>query len=338
MNFYLIGMDHRTASSELRDKAFKNRYRLELFCKDFLLGQAGVLFTCNRIELYGVCRDQSESIEILNKSKDAFPEIFENVYLKKDTYETLLHVLRLACGLESQIPFESQIVEQLRSWIKRSTIPEVLKIKLSFVLDLAEDIRSTYGIDGLKKDIVDFALENIQQRIGSLNGKRLLVIGTGKVAELISRKDLKNTHLIFVARKRNARALNLSRKAKGELLSFDDIPKMFNEVDAVVSATSSPHYIIKIGMLFNLKRNRNMPLYIYDLAAPKDVHPEVFKLNNVRVYDVAEMSLSIDNYRQEMSCTIKKVNSLIESGAWLNAGEGDVSKDQSRIKAELVSV
>ena len=81
-----------------------------------------------------------------------------------------------------------------------------------------------------------------------------------------------------------------------------------------------------------------MPLYIYDLAAPKDVHPEVFKLNNVRVYDVAEMSLSIDNYRQEMSCTIKKVNSLIESGAWLNAGEGDVSKDQSRIKAELVSV
>ena len=103
-------------------------------------------------------------------------------------------------------------------------------------------------------------MENIQQRIGSLNGKRLLVIGTGKVAELISRKDLKNTHLIFVARKRNARALNLSRKAKGELLSFDDIPKMFNEVDAVVSATSSPHYIIKIGMLFNLKRNRNMPL------------------------------------------------------------------------------
>ena len=191
---------------DIRELAYQKRQAIELFCQNVLRGQAAVLFTCNRVEIYGTSKDISQSVVVFDQVRSTFPEIFDQAYFKNNTYTTVQYALRLACGLESQIPGEIQISQQLHCWLNRNTLPEGLKAEWNSILGWAEVIRSLTGMEHFKKDIADFTLEDIQKRIGSLNQKKLLIIGTGKVAELISRKNLGNSSLYFMARKKHSRA------------------------------------------------------------------------------------------------------------------------------------
>ena len=270
--------------------------------------------------------------------QQAFPDILDNAYLQKNTYEVARHALRLACGLESQIVFESQILDQLRAWVKGGDVPPALKILWRMILDLVHDIRFRTGVNCLKKDIVDFMLEDIAERIGILEDKTILIIGTGKVAELVSQKGFASAGLFFAARKRHHRAAKLSRQAKGQLVLFEDLPRMLFDVDIAVSATSSPHYIIKADPGLLRLRHRDVPLYIYDLAVPRDVQPEVSGLENVIVSDMNDVLQLTEVYRRGLAESIVDVEGCIEEILLEMMGGKSGAGHQGRHQAELIGV
>jgi len=172
VNFYLIGINYKTAPSDVRELAYKNRQQIEKFCRHDLSGQAAVLFTCNRMEIYGVSTDRFAYVNVFYKLKQAYPKIFSWAYLKENTHKTIRHSLRLACGLESQIVGEGQIVDQLRLWVERKDVPQILRDKWKLILLWAQDIRLLSGIEDFKKDIADFTLDDLHRRLSSVSQKK----------------------------------------------------------------------------------------------------------------------------------------------------------------------
>jgi glutamyl-tRNA reductase len=335
MTFYLIGINYKTVSNEVRELAYRKRQCIEMFCRQELSGQAAVLFTCNRIEIYGFAKDVRVNMEVLKKVKDVFPEIFSGAYFKLSGHETFQHALRLACGLESQILGERQIVGQLRSWIAKDGFPQELRHKWGLILAWASELRTSLGIDKVKKDIVDFTLEDLQGRLGTLENKKILVVGTGKIAELVSQKELNGASIFFAARKRHAKARKLAYDVGSELISFDDFPRLMREIDAVISATSSPHYIIKWKQLVRWTEKRERTLYIYDLATPRNVSPDVKDIPLVKLYNVDNLVPLLNVYHNRLGPKIDRMSLLIEKIVWMVSDE---TVAQGRNKTELIGV
>jgi glutamyl-tRNA reductase len=335
MNFYLIGINYKTVPDQVRELAYRQRHCIKDFCREELKGQASVLFTCNRVEIYGFTRGTFIDVDVFLKIKEVFPEIFSHGYFKSNTHEALCHFLRLACGLDSQIRGEGQIVEQLRSWIAKDIVSCELRNKLESVLEWAIDIRALSNIDDFKKDIVDFTLEDCRDHLDDLKGKSVLVIGTGKVAELISCKDLSGSIIYFAARKKHAKARKLAFDVGGELISFDDLPKIIAEVDVVISATSSPHPIITGGKLTQWIQARSKDLYMYDLAMPKDIEIDDENISGVKLYDADDLTVLLDAYHNDLNPIISKMESLVKKIVWMVSDE---TSDQSWSKAEFVGV
>ncbi len=334
MNFYLIGIDYKTVADDVRELAYAGRKEIELFVRSVSWGQASVLFTCSRVELYGISRDGRESLNIFLKIKKAFPDVFSGAYFKNENLETSRHAFRLACGLESLVPFERQILEQLSLWIEQENFPERLYELWSKVLRESVFVRADSGIDTVQKDIADLLIDDIRTRIGSLRGKKILVVGTGKVADIVSRKAWQGAVLYFAARRKNARAQDLARRAKAGLIPFDGLSQHLKNADAVITATSSPHYVLEPAGLHRFLQERERILYIYDLAFPRDVHPQVRRLPGVEVLDMKSLAELLNGRRAGLKKYFEKAESLIQGILREQIGVGYVEKHQNRYQAE----
>jgi len=337
MNFYLIGINYKTTSLISREQASQKRSVIENFCKSFFGGDVAALATCNRFEIYGTTHNPLEARIIYDGLRNEFPEIFERAYLKENTPQVVLHAMRLACGLESQIIGEAQIVKQLKVWIQRDCFPVSIKEMWEAVLDWALEIRPLSAIDIACKDIADFVLEDLEHSASSQGGK-ILVIGTGKVAELISQKDLAGFEIYFAARKRHSRARKLAKNVGGQVVLFEDLPNVFGNADSVISATSSPHGILDKKDIAMLIRGSHRTHTIYDLAMPRDIDPEVGRMENVILINLDDFLPRIENYNDSMKPYVKRAEEFIKEAVTLILGSNNGYTYQSGDKTQFACV
>jgi glutamyl-tRNA reductase len=271
MIFFSIGIDYRRAPLEQREAAYRSRGEIIDYWRRVGFGRAAVLTTCNRIEVYRTAKSLDEAVALQEAFRYRFKDYFKDAYVRYGDQEVLKHGLRLACGLESQLKGEYQIIQQLERWSSQKGFPKPLKSLWSRIIKDAKKIRGEAGLNDETVNIAGLLFSDLKEHITFSEETKIVVIGTGKVAELIAQKRPELGCFIFVARKRRSKARRLARLAGGEALLPEEISERLITADAIVCATSSPHYVLSLRNFNKALKRRNRPLYIYDLAIPRRI-------------------------------------------------------------------
>ncbi|MFC1479955.1 hypothetical protein ACFL5Y_00710 [Candidatus Omnitrophota bacterium] len=337
MTFYLIGIDHKNAPLMVREETYRQRQDIYDFWQT-AAGEAAVLFTCNRVEVYGAARDVSSVKKTINLFRIRFPGLFDRAYVKKGNGEVIHHALRLASGLESLLLGEREIMEQLNSWISQDLFPVPLRKMWMKTLIQAQDIRNKSALDGYVHNIAELVLEDLSLRVGTKEKKKIVIIGTGKIARLFAEKYTPRMDLYFVSRKKHSKARRLAEKAGGTAVLMKDLSGVLSAADTVISATSSPHYVLRKHQLIPIIEKREKDLYIYDLAVPRDIEPDIKNIKGALVRNLDDLVPLFEKNNRNLFRHVQRAEFLIEEAMKILKEEGDIDAHPAWDAAQLAGV
>jgi len=305
----LIGLNHKTAPVEIREcLAFardETEVALETLQNHPAIEEVVLISTCNRVEVLMTTENRHRAVEAVNiflsKSKNVPYENFKgSLYLYHDD-EAVRHIFRVAASLDSMMVGEPQILGQIkeayREAIEKKASGVILNRLLHRTFSVAKRVRSETGIGGHAVSISYAAIELGRKIFGSLEGKKVLLIGAGEMAELAVEHLLRNrVGNIFVANRTFERGVELAGRFKGTAVRFEEIPASLEAVDIIISSTGSADFIVRTEHVKGVMRTRrNRPLFFIDIAVPRDIDPDINKLNNTYVYDIDDLKGVIDD-------------------------------------------
>lgn len=303
----LIGLNHRTAPVEVREKlsfAGSETNPVALFLSCPLVREVLFLSTCNRVELLFVSREPetaiAECLRLWGEANDLSPEVFKpHLYYFQDR-EAVTHLFRVAAGLDSMVLGEPQILGQLKEAYRRAVEHRATGVILNRLLhktfSVAKRIRSETGIGSHAVSVSYAAVELAKKIFGELSGKTAMLIGAGEMAELAAQHLLANgVKKLIVANRTLSRAVELAKQFQGEAISLEELEDFLVQTDIVLSSTGAPHYILTAEQVKRLMRPRKMrPIFFIDIAVPRDIDPAVNDLENVYLYDIDDLKAVVE--------------------------------------------
>ena len=284
MHFYLLGIDYNTAPIKQREQVFRQRTQLSVLLGEHLSGRAVILSTCNRFEVYGIAEDILSLQQDLALVKGIINLNFLESYVLVGKLQVFEHALRLAGGLKSQLKGEKQILNQLELWLAQDKFPLALKQLWLKALVLAKELRFNSGIEKISDNLASLIFQELKLLLKDKSEINLLILGTGKVAELFALEKPAGFNFTFAAHKNILKAERLADMSKSKVIDFKEIKNALKNTDILISATSSPHFILDRNDFLSMGSNK--PLYIYDLAMPRDINPEAATLENIILKDL----------------------------------------------------
>ncbi|MDP2921546.1 MAG: hypothetical protein Q8O12_04165 [Candidatus Omnitrophota bacterium] len=313
MYFYLTGVDYKSAPLSARENIYRKRKGIIDFWQSRHPGKTEALFTCNRIEICGVAESHEEAFKNVAEFNRVFPDFSRRAYFKYGKDEIFRHGLRLACGLESQLHGELQILSQLEAWSGKESFNPALKEFWQEIIFLSEKIRGETGLDTRDDNIAPLVYHDFINRRGPLGPFKVIVAGTGKIAELFARYRMPQAYLSFVAHKNYVKAESLARASGGKAYGFEDLAELLLDADMFVSATSSPHHILGKSHFKEAVSSRAHELYVYDLAVPRDIEPEVAGLDGILLNNLEDLDRLFKKRNIEKKDRINVASDLIEN-------------------------
>lgn len=301
MTLYALGLNHITAPVEVREKVAVNDDRLPSALIELrdenAIEEVAILSTCNRTEVYCSLANDDESIIVDWFSHLHHLNIQEiNPFLY--TYpnaNAVKHILRVASGLDSMVIGEPQVLGQLKSAYKAAvdagSIGHLLGRLFQHSFKVAKEIRSNTEIGNHPVSIAYAAVRLGQQIFGDFSDKTVLLIGAGETIELTA-KHLQECGLtrMIIANRTLERSQHLAGEFSGYAITLDDISSHLDEADIVICSTASETPIITRPMLESaIKKRRHKPVYIVDIAVPRDVEPAAGDLDDVYLYTVDDL-------------------------------------------------
>ncbi|MEM2990551.1 MAG: glutamyl-tRNA reductase [Halobacteria archaeon] len=267
-----------------------------------------IIQTCNRVELYIVAKAGEAILKRIAEEM----HVPDQVVVFHNHEQSICHLMRLACGLESMIVGEDQILGQLKDFYelarKAGTIGRVLSAVLDKAIAVGKRARRETGINKGAVSIGSAAVELAEKLLGSLEGKTLLIIGAGEMASLTARAVAsRNLKQFFIASRTLEKAERLAREFKAISVEFSDVPKFLFESEVVICATSAPHHIITPKVI-----PREKQLLIIDLGTPRNVAPEVGKLSNVELHNIDSLRAISERNLESRRIEAFKVEGIIE--------------------------
>lgn len=331
MIFFCLGINHKTTSLELREDAYALGNEVISFW-NVHIPKARVLFTCNRIEVYGEVDSEIMLLNIAKSFKARFAA-FNNSYLKLKE-EAFLQALHLASGLDSQIIGEKEIGQQLRFWIAQDSFPVKLKIIWEEVLSLAEKIRVEAGLDKVGQNIAHIVLKDLGRLNDQQDSFKVAIIGTGKVAQIFAQENNPQFRFYFFSRKNYKHANLLADISGGQAFLLDELPEVLESTDALISATKAPHYILKKGITTKVLESKKKPFYIYDLSIPRNIEPQLGGIKGVILKNLEDLNYLFAKHNQELIFYQKKAELLINEFLGFKSGGISELPDKSRNTAK----
>ena len=290
---HLVGLSHQGTPLAVRERAFVPLDRArELAAELAVEGEAVCLSTCNRTELYLVGEDAER------RALDALAELsgLDEVELRAVVYRlsdeaAALHLFRVAAGLDSMVPGEGEILGQVRSAFEAGTTGPVLDRVFRQALHAGKKVRTETAIAESPASVSAAAAALAQQVFGQLEGCQVLLIGAGHVAELAARSlAARGARVAFVANRSPQRAQELATRFGGEGLAFEGAADVLGEVDVVVSSTGAPGWALtRDGVEGALRGRKGRPLFLIDLAVPRDLDPAIHELDGCFLYDIDDL-------------------------------------------------
>lgn len=323
----LLGVNHKNTPLEIREKlALNSGYEepLEALSQIRGLREYYLLSTCNRVEILVFASDTED----LEKDLAHFlfgdaltPDQFTKYLYCYRGEEAVHHLFMVASSLDSMIVGESQILGQLKEayrWSsdKKCTGPILNKL-LHKSFSVAKRVRSETQIGSSAVSISYAAIELAKKIFGSLEDKRVLLIGAGEMAELAAEHLMGNgVKDVVVANRTLARALDLARRFDGRAVGLDELLDQLQEVDIIVSSTGAPGVILKKDEVKPLMRDRrNKPLFFIDIAVPRDLDPALNDLDNVYLYDIDDLHNVVELNKAERDREAIRAKRIVDEEA-----------------------
>jgi len=291
MRLVLAGLSHRQAPVELRERVALSpeeaaRLSAELAAEG---GEAVCLSTCNRTEVYLVHEDAARAEELALRAF-ADEEAAQALYRLYDE-AAALHLFRVAAGLDSMVPGEGEILGQVRAAYEGGAAGAVLDRLFRQALYAGKKVRAETAIAESPASVSAAAAALAHQVFGDLAGRRILLVGAGKVSELAARNLLsRGAEIAVVANRTLDRAAELASAFAAEALPLEGIGAELRRADVVVASTSAPGFVVgRDAVAAALEGRRGRPLLLIDLAVPRDVDPAVNELDGCFLYDIDDL-------------------------------------------------
>jgi glutamyl-tRNA reductase len=293
MSVVLVGISHHQAPVELRERAALDPER----ARDLALtlagqrGEAVCLSTCNRTELY-LAEESPDAAE--RKAEAALlaleEELGPSLYRLRDE-AAALHLFRVAAGLDSMVPGEGEILGQVRGAHEAGATGPILDRLFRDALHAGKKARTETAIGESPASVSSAAAALAEQVFGELRGRTVLVIGAGEAGELaIKSLRARGAAIAFVANRTHERADELTRQFGGAPLSLDSVADSLQDVDVVLSSTASPGWTLardEVARALHPRKGR--PLFLIDLAVPRDLDPAIHELDGCYLYDIDDL-------------------------------------------------
>jgi glutamyl-tRNA reductase len=329
MPVVVLGLSHRTSPVELRERfAFSETVIPEALARlrSGGLAEEGVIVsTCNRVELYAaVTRSDRQALadlrEFLLRASRHEGSVADELYTLTEP-ESLEHLFKVACGLDSMVLGETEILGQLKkaydlALTNRHT-GACLNKAFQRAFNVAKHIRTETQIQRGSISVASVAVELAEKIFSSLQDHEVMVIGAGDTSEKTARALLsRGARSVIVANRSYDRAVALAQELGGRAVSFDEWAREFERVDIVISSTAAPHHILDRPKLEPLmKHRRQRALLLIDIAVPRDIDPEVNLVENVFLYNIDDLQTIADDYLQQRKEEVTRCEVIIRDKA-----------------------
>lgn len=299
----LLGLNHTTAPVELRERLAFSPEEIETALASLgrlpHVEEAMLLSTCNRVEVLLAASDESGLLPAVTKCISELKAIpvshFEDTLYTHSGDAAVRHLFRVASSLDSMVIGEAQILGQVKEAYRIATQNKTCGVILNRLLhktfSVAKQIRSSTGIGDHAVSISYAAVKLGRKIFGSLEEKKVLLIGAGEMAELAVEHLINDgADQIIVANRTFESGLRLAEKYRGEAIRFQEIPDHLHLADIVISSTGSTDFVIRHDQVKGIRRaRRNRPIFFIDIAVPRDIDPDINLLTNVYVYDIDDL-------------------------------------------------
>jgi glutamyl-tRNA reductase len=320
MVFVACGVSHKSASLDIREQvAFSTEKRALL--PELLVANAAneavVLSTCNRTEIYCETRNLLSLNHFLQDFYQLSSKQTEQVFYFYEEKEALRHTLRVASGLDSMMLGEPQILGQMKRSFDHAQQSGLIKEYFSqlfpYIFMASKRIRNDSGIGKHSTSIAFAATQLIQKQRPNLQDQTVLIIGSGETSTSVA-KYLYNqgARKFFIASRSIEHAQRLAEKFGGQPFSILDIEKYLEKADILISATTCPLPFITKNLIEGSLSKRHRPMFLLDLAVPRDIESEVGSLPEVTLCNIDELQNLVDNRIQERTLAAKNAEMLVD--------------------------
>lgn len=325
MTLLAFGINHTTAPLALRERvafAPENLHSaMQEACAHAGLAEVAILSTCNRTEIYASSESDAAAIQTWLVSHTAIEaeDLNKSYYCYKDQ-EAVRHMMKVAGGLDSLVLGEPQILGQMKSAFasakEAGTLGAELHATFQYVFNIAKRVRTETAIGENPVSVAYAAVSLAQQIFSNLKQDTALLIGAGETIELVARhlaeQGIKH---IIVANRTLDRAQRLANEFNGEAILLADIPEQLHRADIVISSTASQLPLLGKGAVESaLKKRKHKPMFMLDIAVPRDIEEQVGELDDVYLYTVDDLHAVIDENKKSRVAAADQAEEIINEG------------------------
>jgi len=345
VNILAIGLNHKTAPVEVRERlaftASRLRQALSALAEcragqDGALRESAILSTCNRTEIYALAEDTARGreylVRFLSEQQGLVPAQFESPLYTYEDEGAVAHLFSVAAGIDSMIVGENEILGQVRQAYSLASASKAIGPVLARLfrksITVGKRARTETTISRDAISISYAAVELAKKVFEDLGGCRALVVGAGETSELTLKSLIENgIGEVSVINRTRRKAEAIARQCGGQVVGFGRIAQALSSADIVISSTAAPHPVIRpeaVERAMALRQER--PLLLVDIAVPRDVDPEVGRIDNVHLYDIDDLEKVVEANLERRRREIPKVRAIIHREqtdfmAWFRALE-----------------
>ena len=307
MKLWVAGLNHRTAPVEVRERCAFDANALPQALqqlKQFPGVQEGmILSTCNRVEVAFTTEESVEPRPYVEQflARGHFePDAIRPYIYSYAGREAVTHLFRVAASLDSMIVGEPQILGQLKAAYgaakAEGTLNSYLESVVTRAFNVAKRVRTETEIGSSAVSVSYAAVELAREIFGSLRHKKVMLIGAGKMSELAARHLVRSgVAAILVTNRTRSRADEVAEMVRGTVVPYEEMNARLPEVDIVITSSGAPHYVLtRVLMRHIIDARRNRPMFLIDIAVPRNIEPQVNGIDNIFLYDIDDLQKVVD--------------------------------------------
>jgi glutamyl-tRNA reductase len=350
MTFLAVGINYNTAPVSIRERLAFPEEKLQSALQDLWqvneIHEAAILSTCNRTEFYcTTTANQQVLIDWVAQTKNIQPKDFVPYLYSYTDQLVFRHLFRVACGLDSMILGEPQILGQMKTAYQAASEAGTLGKRLGKLFQhtftAAKKVRTDTAIGSSPVSVAFAAVQLAQQIFDKLSEQTALLIGAGETIELTARHlSQQGIGRIIIANRTYDKAHSLAMQFNGYAIALSELPNHLAEADIVISSTASQLPILGKGRVESaLKKRKHKPMFMVDLAVPRDIEAEVEQLRDVYLYTVDDLQNTIDQNMNSRRLAAEQAEEIIDTQvdyflAWLRAQSAQTTIRDYRSQAE----
>lgn len=309
MKFSITGVNHKSAPVEVRERLAFDEHAIGEALQELKrrpgFDEGMILSTCNRVEIAVTCDDNLAEVNAVDQFIADTRHVDRGwvvpyLYRYQDR-DAIRHLFRVASSLDSMVIGEPQILGQLKSAYalakQHGSVNGFLDTLVTRAFSVAKRVRSETAIGANAVSVSYTAVELAREIFGSLKGKKVIVVGAGKMSEAAARHlHRSGVSQIFVTNRTRERAEEMAKLFDGKIVDYTAFVGFLHEVDIVIASSGAPHYILtKNDMRKVIEARRNRPMFLIDIAVPRNIEPTANELDNVFLYDIDDLQRVVDS-------------------------------------------